>query len=139
MLYFNTLKKSLAYPNTSPCLVSSTFFPIFSCTNSPFFACWKHKAIWVGVSLMHCGAATLVKIAWLLPGRKATDQEVQLKEKDLDIDSRRFGLKQKENEHSLRMDREGTHITADRYQHVAQSSLVKSFWFYVTPTSASQV
>ena len=29
-----------------------------------------------------------------------------LKEKDFDIDSRRFGLKQKEDEHSLRMDRE---------------------------------
>ena len=33
-------------------------------------------------------------------------QEMQLKEKDFDIDSRRFGLKQKEDEHSLRKDRE---------------------------------
>ncbi|KAL3137960.1 hypothetical protein ABBQ38_005207 [Trebouxia sp. C0009 RCD-2024] len=33
-------------------------------------------------------------------------QEVMLKEKDFDIDSKRLGLKQKEDEHALRMDRE---------------------------------
>ncbi|DBA87361.1 hypothetical protein WJX77_011405 [Trebouxia sp. C0004] len=33
-------------------------------------------------------------------------QEMVLKERDFDIDSRRFGLKQQEDEHSLRMDRE---------------------------------
>lgn len=33
-------------------------------------------------------------------------QEMVLKEKDFDIDSKRFGLKQKEDEHALRMDRE---------------------------------
>ncbi len=33
-------------------------------------------------------------------------QYIGLKEKEFDIDSRRFGLKQKEDEHSLRMDRE---------------------------------
>lgn len=33
-------------------------------------------------------------------------QEMVLKEKDFDMDSKRFGLKQKEDEHSLRMDRE---------------------------------
>ena len=33
-------------------------------------------------------------------------QEMVLKEKDLDIDSKRFGLRQQEDEHSLRMDRE---------------------------------
>ena len=32
-------------------------------------------------------------------------QEMALKEKDFDIDRKRFGLKQKEDEHSLRMDR----------------------------------
>ena len=33
-------------------------------------------------------------------------QEVMLKAKDFDIDSKRFGLKQKQDEHALRMDRE---------------------------------
>ena len=33
-------------------------------------------------------------------------QEMVLKEKDFDIDNQRFGLRQKEDEHSLRMDRE---------------------------------
>ena len=33
-------------------------------------------------------------------------KEVHLKEKDLDIDCRRFGLRQQEDEHGLRMDRE---------------------------------
>ena len=32
-------------------------------------------------------------------------QETVLKEKDFDIDSKRSGLKQKEDEHALRMDR----------------------------------
>ena len=33
-------------------------------------------------------------------------EEMVLKEKDFDIDSKRFGLRQQEDEHSLRMDRE---------------------------------
>ena len=33
-------------------------------------------------------------------------QEMVLREQDFDIDSKRFGLRQQEDEHSLRMDRE---------------------------------
>ena len=41
-------------------------------------------------------------------------QEMQLKQKDLIIDSQRFGLKQKEDEHSLRMDRERAELEEEK-------------------------